>query len=107
MLRQVNLRQAEQDQKLTLNRYLCRVEEMRQSLRIIDQCLNNMPAGEIKVDDNKVVPPKREEMKTSMEALIHHFKLYTEGFQVPPGSTYTAIEAPKVKNLILTTLARI
>ncbi|NXF95044.1 NDUS2 protein, partial [Eubucco bourcierii] len=68
---------------------------MRQSLRIIHQCLNRMPAGEIKVDDAKVSPPKRAEMKTSMESLIHHFKLYTEGYQVPPGATYTAIEAPK------------
>ncbi|XP_017716300.1 PREDICTED: NADH dehydrogenase [ubiquinone] iron-sulfur protein 2, mitochondrial [Rhinopithecus bieti] len=77
------------------DRYLCRVEEMRQSLRIIAQCLNKMPPGEIKVDDAKVSPPKRAEMKTSMESLIHHFKLYTEGYQVPPGATYTAIEAPK------------
>lgn len=77
------------------DRYLCRVEEMRQSLRIIYQCLNQMPAGEVRIDDAKIVPPRREEMKTSMEALIHHFKLYTQGFQVPPGSTYTAIEAPK------------
>lgn len=77
------------------DRYLCRVEEMRQSLRIIDQCLNQMPAGEIKVDDAKLTPPSRHEMKTSMEALIHHFKLFTQGYQVPPGSTYTAIEAPK------------
>lgn len=68
---------------------------MRQSLRIIQQCLNRMPPGEIKVDDNKIVPPKRAEMKSSMEALIHHFKLFTEGFQVPPGATYTAVEAPK------------
>lgn len=77
------------------DRYLCRVEEMRQSLRIIDQCLNQMPAGEIKTDDAKVTPPSRSEMKTSMEALIHHFKLFTQGYQVPPGATYTAIEAPK------------
>ncbi|KFW75106.1 hypothetical protein N305_02805, partial [Manacus vitellinus] len=77
------------------DRYLCRVEEMRQSLRIILQCLNKMPPGEIKVDDAKISPPKRAEMKTSMESLIHHFKLYTEGYQVPPGATYTAIEAPK------------
>uniref|UniRef100_A0A8C5HA88 NADH dehydrogenase [ubiquinone] iron-sulfur protein 2, mitochondrial n=1 Tax=Gouania willdenowi TaxID=441366 RepID=A0A8C5HA88_GOUWI len=77
------------------DRYLCRVEEMRQSLRIIHQALNKMPEGEIKVDDAKVAPPKRSEMKTSMESLIHHFKLYTEGYQVPPGSTYTAVEAPK------------
>ncbi|XP_069114851.1 NADH-ubiquinone oxidoreductase 49 kDa subunit-like [Argopecten irradians] len=77
------------------DRYLIRMEEMRQSLRIILQCMNQMPAGEIKVDDNKIVPPSRAEMKSSMEALIHHFKLYSEGMRVPPGSTYTAIEAPK------------
>jgi len=79
----------------TYDRYLCRMEEMRQSLRIMEQCLNMMPEGEIKTDDCKVTFPKRGEMKTSMEALIHHFKLWTEGFQVPPGATYTAIEAPK------------
>ncbi|EFN70526.1 NADH dehydrogenase [ubiquinone] iron-sulfur protein 2, mitochondrial [Camponotus floridanus] len=77
------------------DRYLCRIQEMRESLRIIHQCLNNMPAGEVRCDDAKIVPPRREEMKTSMEALIHHFKLFTQGFQVPPGATYTAIEAPK------------
>ncbi|XP_028131666.1 NADH-ubiquinone oxidoreductase 49 kDa subunit [Diabrotica virgifera virgifera] len=77
------------------DRYLCRIEEMRQSLRIIDQCLNKMPAGEVKTDDAKLTPPSRAEMKTSMEALIHHFKLFTQGYQVPPGETYTAIEAPK------------
>lgn len=77
------------------DRYLCRVEEMRQSLRIILQCLNKMPPGEIKVDDHKIVPPKRAEMKESMESLIHHFKYFTEGFQVPPGATYVPIEAPK------------
>ncbi|KAI8484724.1 NADH-ubiquinone oxidoreductase 49 kDa subunit-like [Branchiostoma floridae x Branchiostoma belcheri] len=77
------------------DRYLIRVEEMRQSLHIIHQCLNKMPEGEIKVDDAKITPPRRAEMKESMEALIHHFKLYTEGYMVPPGATYTAIEAPK------------
>lgn len=77
------------------DRYLCRVEEMRQSLRIIDQCINQMPPGEVKTDDAKIIPPKRQEMKTSMEALIHHFKLFTQGYQVPPGATYTAVEAPK------------
>lgn len=77
------------------DRYLCRVEEMRQSIRIIEQALNKMPMGEIKVDDAKVSPPRRGEMKESMEALISHFKLYTEGYTVPPGETYTAIEAPK------------
>lgn len=77
------------------DRYLIRVAEMRESLKIILQCLNQMPAGEVRCDDAKIVPPRRQEMKTSMEALIHHFKLYTQGFQVPPGATYTAIEAPK------------
>lgn len=79
----------------TYDRYLCRMEEMRESIKIIEQCLNKMPYGEIRTDDAKVVPPKRAEMKESMEALIHHFKLNTEGFVVPPGTTYTAIEAPK------------
>nr|CAG4641480.1 EOG090X01LY [Eurycercus lamellatus] len=77
------------------DRYLCRVEEMRQSIRIIEQCLNKMPAGEVRVDDAKIMPPKRAEMKTSMEALIHHFKLFTQGYNVPPGATYTAVENPK------------
>ncbi|PIO77102.1 NADH dehydrogenase subunit D [Teladorsagia circumcincta] len=77
------------------DRYLCRIEEMRQSLSIILQCLNKMPAGEVKVDDHKIVPPKRAEMKDSMESLIHHFKFFTEGYQVPPGATYVPIEAPK------------
>ncbi|CAG2118242.1 unnamed protein product [Medioppia subpectinata] len=77
------------------DRYLCRIEEMRQSINIIIQCLNRMPAGEVRSDDNKVVPPTRAEMKSSMEALIHHFKLFTEGYNVPAGATYTAIEAPK------------
>lgn len=77
------------------DRYLVRVEEMRQSIRIIEQCLNKMPPGEIKTDDHKIVPPKRSEMKNSMEALIHHFKLFTEGYSVPAGATYTAVEAPK------------
>ncbi|KRY92681.1 putative NADH dehydrogenase [ubiquinone] iron-sulfur protein 2, mitochondrial [Trichinella pseudospiralis] len=77
------------------DRYLVRMEEMRQSLRIIDQCLNRMPAGEVKVDDHKLVPPKRSEMKRSMESLIHHFKFFTEGYSVPPGCTYVPTEAPK------------
>ena len=77
------------------DRYKIRCEEMRESLKIIFQCLNKMPPGEVKTDDCKVSPPSRAEMKESMEALIHHFKYFTEGFQVPPGSTYTAIEAPK------------
>ncbi len=77
------------------DRYLCRVEEMRQSVRIIKQCLERLPDGPVTATDNKVVPPRREEMKSSMEALIHHFKLYTEGHRVPAGETYTAVEAPK------------
>ncbi|KAJ3178549.1 NADH dehydrogenase Fe-S protein subunit 2 ndufs2 [Gaertneriomyces sp. JEL0708] len=77
------------------DRYLCRVEEMRQSLRIIAQCLDKMPPGPVKVEDHKISPPSRGVMKESMEALIHHFKLYSEGFSVPPGETYTYIEAPK------------
>jgi NADH-quinone oxidoreductase subunit D len=77
------------------DRYLVRMEEMRQSLRIINQALDRMPGGPIKVNDRKVTPPPRAEMKNSMEALIHHFKLYTEGYHVPPGETYTATEAPK------------
>ena len=77
------------------DRYLIRVEEMRQSLRIILQCLQEMPQGEIKTDDRKITPPSRTHMKTSMESLIHHFKLYNEGFTVPSGETYTAVEAPK------------
>ena len=100
---------------------------MRQSLSIILQCLNKMPEGEVKIDDAKIVPPSRSDMKASeergvegrrgeggggeeggavvkccltqesMEALIHHFKLFTEGTPVPPGTTYTAVEAPKVR----------
>ena len=77
------------------DRYLVRIEEMRQSVRIMRQCLQKMPDGPVRTDDQKVVPPSRSEMKRSMEALIHHFKLYTEGFHVPPGETYAAVEAPK------------
>jgi len=77
------------------DRYLVRMEEMRQSLRIIKQCVAEMPDGLHCSNDRKVTPPRRADMKRSMEALIHHFKLYTEGFHVPAGETYTAIEAPK------------
>jgi NADH-quinone oxidoreductase subunit D len=76
-------------------RYLVRMEEMRQSNRIMRQCLEKMPDGPVKVQDHKIAPPRRGEMKRSMEALIHHFKLYTEGYHVPAGETYTAVEAPK------------
>lgn len=77
------------------DRYLVRIEEMRQSLSIIRQCIEKMPTGPVKTADRKIAPPSRHEMKTSMEALIHHFKLYTEGYAVPAGETYTAVEAPK------------
>jgi len=77
------------------DRYLVRVEEMRQSIRIIDQCINNMPTGDWATSDEKITPPSRSVMKNSMEGLIHHFKLFTEGVVVPAGETYTAIEAPK------------
>ncbi len=77
------------------DRFMVRVEEVRQSVRIMKQCLQDMPEGPIASDDRKVVPPKRAEMKRSMEALIHHFKLYTEGFHVPAGEVYVATESPK------------
>jgi NADH-quinone oxidoreductase subunit D len=77
------------------DRYLVRMEEMRQSVRIIQQCVAAMPDGPHCATDHKVTPPTRAAVKRSMEALIHHFKLYTEGFHVPPGETYSAIEAPK------------
>lgn len=76
-------------------RYLIRMEEMRQSVKIVKQCLEKMPGGPVKVNDHKITPPPRAEMKRSMEALIHHFKLFTEGFHVPAGETYAAVEAPK------------
>ncbi|TNE28004.1 MAG: NADH-quinone oxidoreductase subunit D [Alphaproteobacteria bacterium] len=76
-------------------RYLIRMEEMRQSAKIMKQAIAEMPKGEVMVDNNKVAPPKRADMKQSMEAMIHHFKLYTEGYHVPKGETYAAVEAPK------------
>lgn len=77
------------------DRMMVRVEEVRQSARIMKQCLAEMPGGPVASLDQKVVPPKRAEMKSSMEALIHHFKLYTEGFHVPAGEVYVATESPK------------
>jgi NADH-quinone oxidoreductase subunit D len=77
------------------SRYLVRMEEMRQSLRIIKQVLQQMPSGPVKTLDRKIAPPPRAEMKRSMEALIHHFKLYTEGYHVKAGEVYAAVEAPK------------
>jgi NADH-quinone oxidoreductase subunit D len=79
------------------DRYLCRVEEMRQSVKIMRQCIDMLrkTPGIVLADDHKVTPPRRAEMKRSMEALIHHFKLYTEGYHVPAGEVYAAVEAPK------------
>jgi NADH-quinone oxidoreductase subunit D len=81
------------------DRYCIRMEEMRQAVRIMRQCCEKLLSAEGQgphvADDKKVVPPKRAEMKRSMEALIHHFKLYTEGFHVPAGEVYAAVEAPK------------
>jgi NADH-quinone oxidoreductase subunit D len=79
------------------DRYLCRMQEMRESVRIMKQCCDRLlkTPGPVLVDDNKVAPPRRGEMKRSMEALIHHFKLYTEGYRTPPGDVYACVEAPK------------
>ena len=77
------------------DRYLCRIEEMRESISIMIQAINKLPKGPIMTLDTKVGPPKRREMKMSMEALINHFKLYTEGYRVPKGEVYAAVEAPK------------
>jgi NADH-quinone oxidoreductase subunit D len=77
------------------DRFMVRVEEVRQSWKIARQCLKEMPAGPVGTDDRKVFPPPRAEMKQSMEALIHHFKLYTEGYHVPAGEVYVATESPK------------
>jgi NADH-quinone oxidoreductase subunit D len=76
-------------------RYLVRMAEMRESLKIMKQAIEKMPDGKIKMDDYKISPPPRAEMKSSMEAMIHHFKLYTEGYHVPAGETYSVVEAPK------------
>ena len=77
------------------DRYLCRIEEMRESIKIINQCLVLMPRGPVKSTDGKVTPPSKKEIKNSMEALIHHFKLFTEGYRVDKDEIYTAVEAPK------------
>ena len=77
------------------DRYLIRMEEMKQSLKIINQVLDKMPKGEVINDNPRISPPKRNTMKSSMESLISHFKLYTEGVRVPEGSVYRAVEAPK------------
>jgi NADH dehydrogenase (ubiquinone) Fe-S protein 2 len=77
------------------DRYLIRVHEMHESVSIMHQCLNSIPLGHIRVDDKKITPPSRALMKYSMESLIHHFKLYTEGYSVPSGEAYASVEAPK------------
>ena len=77
------------------DRYLCQIAEMRESIKIMLQCIEKMPDGEVINHDAKIAAPKRADMKTSMEAIIHHFKFFTEGFQVPAGEIYTAVEAPK------------
>ena len=77
------------------DRYLCRIEEMRESVKIIKQCIKLIPTGPIKIIDGKISPPNKQEIKQSMEALIHHFKLFTEGYRVPKGEVYSAVEAPK------------
>ena len=77
------------------DRYLCRMEEMRVSNEIIKECIKKMPSGPVKSIDGKFTPPKKRDLKNSMEALIHHFKLFSEGFRVPEGEIYSAVEAPK------------
>lgn len=77
------------------DRYLCRMDEMRESVKLIKQCIDKMPDGPVMPENSKYAPPRRADMKGSMEALIHHFKLYTEGFHLPAGETYACVEAPK------------
>jgi NADH-quinone oxidoreductase subunit D len=77
------------------DRYLVRMAEMKESIKIVRQCLEKIPKGDVHSGDKKITPPSRKDMKQSMEALIHHFKLFTEGYNVGPGETYTAVEAPK------------
>ncbi|MEN8113264.1 MAG: NADH dehydrogenase (quinone) subunit D [Actinomycetota bacterium] len=79
----------------TFDRYLVRMEEIRQSMRIVEQVIETMPAGDYRTDDRKVTPPPRKRIDESMEALIHHFKLFTEGFKVPAGEVYQAVESPR------------
>jgi NADH-quinone oxidoreductase subunit D len=79
----------------TFARYIVRVEEMREALRIVEQALDKLPYGPVRSDNRKYVPPPRSELGTSMEALIHHFKLWTEGFNPPKGSVYIAVESPR------------
>src|SRR5215831_13549795 len=76
-------------------RYLVRIKEMRESVKILEQAIERLPDGPINVDDRKMLPPPREELETSMEAVIHHFKLFTEGYSLPPGAVYQAVESPR------------
>ncbi|MET1050594.1 MAG: NADH-quinone oxidoreductase subunit D, partial [Acidimicrobiales bacterium] len=77
------------------DRYAIRLNEVRESMRLVRQIVDRMPSGDYRVQDKKVTPPPRARIDESMEALIHHFKLFTEGFQVPPGETYAAVESPR------------
>ena len=79
-------------------RYLVRIKEMRESVKILRQALDKLPDGPVNVDDRKMLPPPREELETSMEAVIHHFKLFTEGYSVPPGDVYVAVESGRGEN---------
>ena len=79
-------------------RYLVRVKEMRESVKILRQALDRLPDGPVNIDDRKMLPPPREELETSMEAVIHHFKLFTEGYTVPPGDAYVAVESGRGEN---------
>jgi NADH-quinone oxidoreductase subunit D len=79
----------------TFDRYAVRLNEMRESVRIINQVLERMPSGDYRVQDKKVTPPPRGRIDESMEALIHHFKIFTEGYRVPEGEAYVAIESPR------------
>jgi len=77
------------------DRYSVRVAELRESIKLCQQALDMLPDGPVKTDDRKVMPPERQDLQHSMEALIHHFKLYTEGLRPPPGEAYVAVESPR------------
>src|SRR5207248_4885513 len=79
----------------SFDRYSIRLNEVRESMRIVRQCVERMPKGDYRIQDKKVTPPPRARIDESMEALIHHFKIFTEGFKVPAGETYVAIESPR------------
>ena len=77
------------------DRYAIRLNEIRESIRILRQCIEQMPDGDYRIQDKKVTPPPRARIDESMEALIHHFKIFTEGFKVPEGEAYVAVESPR------------